>query len=436
MLYDQALIAMAYIEGYQVLGKPEYRETVERIFEYVLRDMTDPLGGFYCAEDADSEGEEGLFYFWTVDGLREVLGQEDGTLAARIWNARPDGNFRDEATGAKTTNNILHLEKSVAQLAPEVGLEPAQLAERLEGFRAKLFAHREARIHPLKDDKVLTDWNGLMIAAMAMAGRVFDEPKYTEAATRAAAFAREELRDAESGRLLKRWRLGKAGINGMLEDYAFMTWGLLELFESTQDPAHLAWARELVDVCHEPFWDPKGGGYFLSPSDGEELIVRAKEAYDGALPSGNSVMTLNLVRLARLTGNTEYEQRAGKVVEAFGGALAGNPSAYAQLLCAVDFMLGPAHEVVIVGDPAGEDTIAMLRALHTRFSPNKVVLLRPAGEDAPAISGLAPYTKDQRAVDGKATAYVCREFACQAPVTEVAAMLKALERSAAAGDDE
>ena len=434
MLYDQALLAMAYTEAWQVAGDPLLRQTAEEILTYVLRDMTDPEGGFYSAEDADSEGEEGLFYLWTVDELTDVLGTEDGELAAKVWNASNPGNFRDEATGRVGANNIPHLARPLSELAVDMEMEFDVLAQRMASIRERLFLAREERIHPLKDDKVLTDWNGLMIAAMATAGRAMQDPTYTGAAVRAAEFAWNELRDRQSGRLFKRWRAGQAGLDGMLEDYAFMGWGLLELFETTQDARWLAWSRELTDLAMQHF-RAEGGGFHLSPDDGEALIVRAKEVYDGAIPSGNSVMALNLARLARLTGHAPYEEQAQGVLKAFSGQVGSNAAAHSQLMCALDFLEGPSQEIVIAGDPEASDTQAMLTALGTSFFPSAVVILRPI-DNAKQIIGLAPYTADQEALDGQATAYVCREFSCQAPVVTVEAMLKNIAHSSLSDETE
>ncbi len=425
MLYEQALMAMAYTEAWQVTGKAEYATTVDQIFTYVLRDMADPLGGFYSAEDADSEGEEGLFYFWTVKQIRDQLAKEDADLFIKTYNIHASGNFRDEATGRQTVHNIPHLTSTLAELAATKGAEGPAILARLERIRQKLFAQRERRIHPLKDDKILTDWNGLMIAAMAQAGRAMDRPEWIRAAERAAQFAWTTLRDPKTGRLHKRSRAGQAGLQGMLEDYAFMSWGLIELHQATQNPKHLSMAKQLADLALEYFWDGAHGGFFMYPSDGEELIVRAKEVYDGAIPSGNSIMLWNLARLERLTGNTLYGERAEQCAKAFSSQVRNAPRAYTQFMVGLDFFLGPTHEIVIAGEAQSKGTRAMLRALSDGFRPRQVVVHRPPGETQ--ILVLAPYTKAQVPMGGKPTAYVCENFACQAPVTDVAAMLKALE---------
>jgi len=423
MLYDQALIAMAYVEAWQVFGDDRFRATAERILAYVLRDMTASTGAFWSAEDADSEGEEGRFYLWTPPQLRAALGADDAELAAEVWNVVPGGNYVDEAARRKTGRSILHLTVPLARQARDRE-DPAAFLERVERIRARLFEVREARVHPFKDDKVLTDWNGLMIAACALAGRVLDADEYTQAARRAADFVLDELRSAD-GRLWKRYRVGHADHAGLLEDYAFSTWGLIELFETTQEPRWLEVALELTATLNAHFWDAEDGGYFTAPDDGEELIVRARDAYDGAIPSGNSVAALNLLRLARLTGRVELEERAWKLMSSFSGELGRRPSGSTQMLCALDFALGPAYEIVVAGDPRAPDTRATLSALHEVFAPNKVVLLRPPGARVPIVE-LAPFAAAQRPVDGRATIYLCENFTCRAPTHDVDAVLTTL----------
>jgi uncharacterized protein len=435
MLYDQALLTMAYLEAYQVTGKQEYARTAREILAYVSRDMTSPAGGFYSAEDADSEGEEGLFYLWTKAELEAALEPDDAAWATHIWNVTEAGNFNDEATGQPAGRNILHLQHSYEELAAERAVDPAELLARVERIRARLFEVREPRVHPFKDDKVLTDWNGLMIAAYAQAARVLDDDAYARVAARAADNLLGALR-RENGRLYKLSRLGEAAGDGMLEDYAFAVWGLLEAFETLQRPGDLAAARELTDQMVALFADAERGGFFISPVDGEELIVRPKEIYDGAIPAGNSVAVWNLVRLGRLTGETSYEDLASAALAASAGEVRQRPGVYTQLLMAVDFVVGPTREVVIVGDPAAEDTRAMLAVVHGAFTPNKVLLVKPL-TGAEALVKLAPYIEAQTALEGRATAYVCENFACQAPTTdpEVVRAALAQQPEVEAGDD-
>ena len=418
---------MACVEAWQVTGKAEYKEIADQIFAYVMRDMTSPEGGFYSAEDADSEGEEGLFYIWTPEELEAVLGEADGKLATQVFGVVPGGNFTDQGSGQKVGGSILHLSQELAVSAAELGLGEAELTSRLEEIRVRLFKVREQRIHPLKDDKVLTDWNGIMIAAFASAAKAFDSAEYRAVASRAADFMLGTLR-RDDGRLLKRFRAGKAGLVGMLEDYAFAVWGLIETYEATFEERYLAAAIALTEDMIAHFHDGERGGFYMAPDDGEALIVRSKEIYDGAIPSGNSVAALNLLRLARLTGETRYEELAEGTMLAFSGDVARSPQNHTQLMLAVDFAAGPSNEVVISGVRGAEDTRAMARALNREFVPNKVVVLRPTGE-ADAISKLVPYVAEQVPLEGRATAYVCRDFACQAPTTDVEIMLAALAQA-------
>ncbi|CAN5427270.1 thioredoxin domain-containing protein [soil metagenome] len=421
MLYDQALLAIANLEAYQVTEKPEYAQTAREIFTYVLRDMTSPEGGFYSAEDADSEGEEGVFYLWTPEQVAAVLGDED----ARIWNAifhiQPGGNYADEVSREKTGSSIPHLKVPLAEAAEAAGSDVASV----EGMREKLFTARDARVHPLKDDKILTDWNGLMIAALAKGGRVLGDESLTAAAKKAGDFALSTLR-TDDGRLVKRYRQGEAGLTAHLEDYAFMVWGLIDLYETTFEVGYLREALALTDVMLASFWDAEAGGLFMTAEDSEELLVRAKKLYGGAIPSGNAVAALNLLRLARLSGRTEYEERYEALAKAFGGELEQQAGVYPQMLIAVDFAAGPAYEVALVGDPESADLRAMLAPIQKRFFPRVVTLFRPAGEADPAIGQIAEFTQGQVAVDGKATAYVCQNFSCNLPTTEVSKMLELL----------
>jgi uncharacterized protein YyaL (SSP411 family) len=426
MLYDQALLALAYTEAYQATGKPEYEHTAREIFSYVLRDMTAPSGGFYSAEDADSEGEEGKFYLWTPDEIRQILNQEDADLVISAFNVTDAGNFVDPARGEPIGTNILHLNRPLSELAKDLGMSEAELIARLDLAKQQLFAARESRIRPHKDDKVLADWNGLMIAALAKGGQVFADAAYTDAAEQAADFILEKMRD-ENGRLLHRYRDGEAALLANADDYAFLTWGLLELYETNFDTRHLESALRLTDEMLAHFWDEGNGGFYLTPDDGEDLLARQKQIYDGATPSGNSVAMSNLLRLARVTGRTEYEEKAVDVGHAFAQHIRRQPSAYAQLMAGVNFGVGPSYEVVIVGEAEAEDTQGMLAALRGEFIPNKVVLLRPPGE-APDIIRLAEFTKYHSLLNDQATAYVCLNHYCELPTNDVDTMLELLGR--------
>jgi uncharacterized protein YyaL (SSP411 family) len=425
MLYDQAMLAMAYTEAYQATGKEDYGKTAREIFTYVLRDMTAPEGGFCSAEDADSEGEEGKFYLWTQEEVRQALGNEEAYFGAKVFNIEKDGNFLEPATGRNSGVNILHLRKALGELASDLNLSQQDLQTHLEVIRQKLFAYREKRVHPMKDDKILTDWNGLIIAALAKGAQAFDEPEYAEAARRAADFIIGNMRKPD-GRLWHRYRDGQVGVEANLDDYAFLVWGLIELYEAIFDARHLEIALELTSDMVRHFWDEDGGGLYLTPDDGESLFVRKKEIYDGAIPSGNSVAMLNLLRLGRMTANSDLEEKAAKIGSAFSGSIKKSPSAHTQLMVALDFGIGPCYEVVIAGKAQTEDTKAMVNALRTRFLPNKVVLFNPDGRESPELAKLAEFTKNQSSIEGKATAYVCLNYNCKLPTTDINKMLELL----------
>jgi uncharacterized protein YyaL (SSP411 family) len=406
MLYDQALLAIAYTEAYELFGKKFYADVAKEILTYVLRDMTAPEGGFYSAEDADSEGEEGLFYVWTADEINALLGG-DAEWVSQVWNITTAGNFRDEASGQMTGKNIPHLS----------GLPGADDAERISAPRKTLFNAREKRVHPLKDTKILTDWNGFMIAAFAKAGRAFGRADYTQAAIKAVAFVALDMRK-EDGTLWHRYRDGHKAIQGHLEDYAFMIYGLLELYESTLDFQYLETALHYNDILAKSFVDEANGGYFMTADDAEELIVRPKETYDGAIPSGNSVQMLNLLKLARLTGRSELERQAVETGKAFSGSINRSPSNFSQALIALQFAQDKTVEIVVVGKRGSEDTRQMLDYIHRIYKPGKVVLLKDPA-DADALAKIAPFTKEQGMVAGKATVYLCRNFACEQPVNSL-----------------
>ena len=422
MLYDQAQLAMAYIEAYLATGKDEYRATAEEIFTYVLRDMTAPTGGFYSGEDADSEGEEGKFYLWTLDELRQVLSAGEADLIEKVFNVEKGGNFNGEATGRRTGRNILYLERGLGEIATDLKTSELELRNVLEGARDKLFSAREKRMHPHNDDKILTDWNGLMIAALAKGAQAFDDPRYGEAAGRAVDFILNTLR-APKGRLLHRYRDGEAALTAHVDDYAFLIWGLIELYEATFETRYLKAALALNDDLVQHFWDDQTGGFYFTADDAEKLLVREKEIYDGAIPSGNSVAAYNLLRLGRITANSDFEEKAMRIGRAFSRSVRQSPLAHTQLMVAVDFGIGPTYEVVIAGDSRATDTKAMVKALRTQFLPNKVVLLRPTEEESPDIIRFAEYTRHQSSMDGKATAYVCLNYSCKVPTTDTTEML-------------
>ena len=425
MLYDQAMQALAYAEAFQATGEEEFARTAREIVHYVLRDMGAAGGGLHSAEDADSEGEEGTFYLWTEREIRSLLDRPLADLAVAAWGVTPDGNYLDESTRSRTGANILHRRESAGETAARLGLEPADLEPRLESARASLFAARERRERPLKDDKVLADWNGLMAAALARLGRVLGDRPALDAARRAAEHV-HGLRSAD-GLLLHRGGAGPDAVPGFLDDHAFLTWAWLELYHATLEPYYLARALDLQQATLDRFWDAAGGGFFLTAHGSEELLVRPKEAHDGAIPSGNSVAMANLVRLARLTGRADLAARAGAVAAAFAGDLTAAPAAHCHMLAALQAAAGPSLEIVIAGDPGEEATQRLLKAARSRYLPHAVLLLVPAGEPGGTVRALAPFTEHHTAIDGRPAAYVCRDYACRLPTTDPQELARMLD---------
>ena len=406
MLYDQAMIAMAYTEAYHITGEDIYAQTAREIFTYVLRDMTASEGGFFSAEDADSEGEEGKFYIWTEQEIKEVLGEDYGKEFNDIFSITTPGNYRDESSGKETRLNIPHLKNYNTNGSNE-----------FESAREKLFNIREKRIHPLKDDKILTDWNGLMIAALAKAAIVLDEPVYLDAAEKAAEFVLHSISKGE--RLLKRYRNGVAALDAHLDDYAFMAWGLLELYEATFATKYLSQALDLMNIMVEDFWDDKNGGFFLGSDQSEKLIVRSKTAYDGAIPSGNSVAVMNMVKLTRITGNTNWAELAEKTIRAFSEDVNRAPTGYTLMLTGFMFDTQNSKEIVIVGDSRNRNTTKFLHTIRASYAPHKVLLFKDTSVSDNRLEQLANWTSTQNSINGKPTAYVCKNFACNQPTSDL-----------------
>jgi uncharacterized protein YyaL (SSP411 family) len=421
MLYDQALIARTYLDAYQATGDAAHARAARGIFEYVLRDLTRPDGGFLSAEDADSEGVEGRFYVWTDQEIDAVLGAEDGPLFRAFYGVTDTPNF-EEAAGS-----ILHVTTPLKEFAEARRLDPADLERRLAAGRAKLLAVRSKRVRPHLDDKVLAGWNGLMIGTMALGAEVLDEPRYLAAAGRAADFVLSRLR-RDDGRLLVSWRAGKAGPPAYLDDHAFLADGLVDLYEAAGDPARLRQAVETAEAMIKLFSDPAGGFQF-SGTDGEKLIAGNKDAYDGAMPSGNSAAAVALLRLERITGRKDFGDKAADVLKTFAGEVGEDPWSHPVMLSAHGLRTGPTLEIVLAGDPADADLAAMRNLLRRKFVPNRVIIRRPAdGPAAEALFALVPWVKDQRPLRGKATAYVCRDRACDLPVHTAEALEKLLDK--------
>ncbi|MDX1965317.1 MAG: thioredoxin domain-containing protein [Pirellulales bacterium] len=417
MLYDNAQLVLCYIEAFQATCNPAYAGTARETCDYVLREMTDPAGGFYSTEDADSEGVEGKFYVWTPAEVQEILGVEAAEVFCLVYDVSPAGNFEGES--------ILNLRLPLAAFTPRVQMTELELAEQLADSRKKLFAARGTRVRPGLDDKVLVSWNGLMIDALAVAGGVLGEERYLAAARKCADFLWSDLRDSQ-GKLLHTWRAGQAKLAGYLDDYAALANGLVSLFEATGEVVWLERAVELVEKMQQLFADP-AGGYFFTASDQAELLTRHKDLQDNAVPSGNSLAALAFARLASLTGRTEYTTAAQGVFRSAGQLLTRFPTAAGLLLLAVDLANGPTAELVLTGDPQHPDWPLARQAVLRSWHPRRSVVLWPIAALSPtnnaqenAISPLLePLLAGKTApatAEGQPTLYICQNYQCSAPL--------------------
>ncbi|MFW6062739.1 MAG: thioredoxin domain-containing protein [Chloroflexota bacterium] len=414
MLYDNALLARAYLHGWQVTGRERFRQVVEETLDWVVREMRHEDGGFYSSLDADSEGEEGKFYVWNPGQIREVLPDDDADLFMSYYDVSEGGNWEGKS--------ILNTPRDMADVANELGVDVAQAEERLAVARQKLYERRSERVWPGRDEKVLTAWNGLMMAAFAEAGRVLDRDDYVQVARENAHFLYETLR-GEDGRLLRTWKAGSEGrYNGYLEDYAYLGDGLLTLYQTTFEEQWFAWAEELAQMMLDHFRDEQGGGFYDTSDDHEALIHRPKDVQDNAVPSGNAMAATVLLTLGLFTGKGRYWDVAEQAVAAMSGAMAQYPTGFAQWLTAATFILGDPREVAIIGDAEDEDVQALLDVAYDSYRPLQVVAV---GRDGDAV----PLLKDRAQLDGRATAYVCRQFVCRRPVAEPAALQEQLASS-------
>ncbi len=414
MLYDNAQLSQVYLHAYQVTGNPFFKNVVEETLDYVLREMTDPLGGFYSTQDADSEGEEGKFFVWTQDDLLDALQEEDALIFSLSYDVSGEGNFEGK--------NVLHLTPHLDMVAAQVGKPIEGVQESLDRSRKILFEYREQRVKPGRDDKVLTGWNGLMLRSFAEAGAVLERPEYIEAAVKNGSFLLSTMWNGRE--LLRSYKDGQARINGYLEDYAFLADGLLALYEATFDRKWLDTAKEMSDRTVEWFWDSETPGFYDTGINHEVLVARPKGTLDNAIPSGNSIAADVLLRLSIFFDNDDFRQRAEAINTTLSNIMREQPMALGRLLCSLDTYLATVKEVALVGEPSSPDTGALLSALRHKYSPNKVVALRrPKEEESndtiPLLAGKTP-------VDGKATAYVCQNYTCQAPVTDAEGLLAQL----------
>ncbi|OLB06873.1 MAG: thioredoxin domain-containing protein [Candidatus Rokuibacteriota bacterium] len=402
MLYDNAQLASLYLSGWLAFGDPECRRVSEETLDYLLREMADPAGGFYSATDADSEGHEGKFFVWSPEELREVLGPDDAEYAARYWSVDRGPNFEGKS--------ILY-----------VGGEPDP--ERIAPIRARLYAARARRVHPARDDKVLAAWNGLACRAFAEAGRALGRADYVAAAAKNAEFVLTAMRSG--GRLLRTWKAGRAKLKGYLEDYAMVAAALVALYEATLDRRWLDEARGLAEELLRLFWDEKLEGFYDTGVDHERLIVRPRNLFDNAVPCGSSVAIETLFRLAILTGESRYESAALKALRPMADLMTRYASGFGRFLCALDFHLGPGIEIALVSPPGGDGLAPLAAEVFGRYLPNRVVAGMVAG-DPKGAEGI-PLLQNREAVGGEATAYVCRNYACELPVTDREALARQLD---------
>lgn len=416
MLYDQAMLIIAYAETFQLTKNEFYKKTAEEIITYLFRDMKSPENGFYSAEDADSEGEEGKFYIWTKNEILKSLGEHDGEEFSQIFNVKENGNYYEESTGELINKNILFTNEIADN-------------NNIDNYRTKLFLVRESRIHPFKDDKILTDWNGLTIAALAIAGRIFDNKKIIDVSEKAVQFIFNNL-ISNNGDLLHRFRDGDSSIKAKIDDYAYLIWGLLELYESTNKSFYLEKSIELTDKILSNFWDIENNSGFFFTENNSELIVRTKEFYDGAVPSGNSVMFNNLLKLFHITGNKKYNEFAELLNKTYKSSVEKVPISFGHFLSGLLFQLNSSKEIILVGEKENPLTKQMLKIINDNFSPNKVVICLDKSD--PYYDKLiqnAEYLKNYHMIDEKTTAYICENFECSLPVNNIDDFIKVFKKS-------
>ncbi|MFO0908294.1 MAG: thioredoxin domain-containing protein [Isosphaeraceae bacterium] len=413
MLYDNALLSATYVEAYQLMGEPRYLEVVRETFDYVLGRMTDPAGGFYSTEDADSEGVEGKYYVWSLAEVEALLGPERSRTFAAVYDVSAQGNWEH--------HNILNLKRPLAEAATALHREPAELAGELRESRAILLAAREQRVPPGKDTKVLTSWNGLMIAALADGAHVLEDPRYLTAAEAAAAFLLYTMVTSE-GRLLHCWREGQAKLNGYLDDYANLIDALTRLFEATGTPRWLDAAGRLADTLIAEFSDPDDGGCFYTGLSHETLIARTKDAYDNATPSGNAMAATALLRLGHLLGRNDLIEHAERALRSVQVVMEKAPSAAGQSLLALDFHLARVREYAVVAGDDPAEFRHVLGRLAAQFSPHRVLAPAPAS-GAASIALL----EQRPARNGRVTTYICEGMSCQPPVVGLEALEQTLQ---------
>jgi uncharacterized protein YyaL (SSP411 family) len=437
MLYDQAQLVNSYLEAYQITRDETFAVVARNILDYVLRNLTDAEGGFYSAEDAESaldaatpeKKEEGEFYLWKRSETDDLLGMGIGSIVNYAYGILDSGNAPSDPMGVFLGKNILFASHTIEETAEHVKKTPGEVGKILADARQKLFERREQRPRPHLDDKIITAWNGLMISAFANAYQLLGESKYLEAGTRSARFIMTHLYDPNTHRLLRRYRDGEARFDGGLQDYAFLTMGLIDLYEASFDTRWLNDAIDLTQYQLVAFWDSTDGGFFDITGNDPTILMKTKEDYDGAEPTGNSIAAWNLLRLSQMTDNRDWRMKAEKTISAFGARLQRYPEVLAQMLVAVDWVLSTPKEIVIAGNPDSADTKTLLAEVHKHFIPNNVLLLVNGGEQQKRLSSLLQFTTDMKPLHGKAAAYICENYACQLPTSDPAVVATLLTKS-------
>lgn len=416
MLYDNALLSRVYLDAYQITKNELYRRIASETLDYVLREMHRPGGGFYSTQDADSEGEEGKYYVWELDEIKDALGDEAEAFA-RYYGVTESGNFEHR-------KNILHVSGSPEDIAAQIGINVSELQTRIGKGKAQLFGKRESRIRPGLDDKIITAWSALMISSMASGYQVLGKQEYLDAASQSAEFLLNEL--SRDGMLLRIYRNKESKLNAYLDDYAFLINALMDLYESDFQMKWLLEAFRLNQILMEEFWDEKNGGFFYTGDSHEQLIARSKSAYDSAIPSGNSVAVMNLLRLARVTGDEGLIAKAETLFKLFKEQLEQTPTGLAQMLCALDFYLSDAMEIAIVGKRDDPETGEIIRTIRDCYIPNKTLVLFDPENDPEELEDSIPLLKGRTANKGKPVVYICKDYVCKAPITEVRVLKEAL----------
>jgi hypothetical protein len=436
MIYDQAQLVWSYLEAYQITKEDFFANVACEILDYVLRDMTHPDGGFYSAEDADSapdvahpeEKEEGAFYLWRKQEIVDLLGSEKGEIFNYCHGVSDTGNTISDPQGEFHEKNVLYAAYTVAEASRRFNRPESEIVAILNESKQRLFAARQTRPRPHLDDKIITAWNGLMISAFARAHQILDEPKYLQAAERAADFVLSKLFAAKTKTLLRRYRDSEAKFPAHLDDHAFLALGLIDLYEASFDIKWLDAAKTLMETQNRLFWDDKDGGFFDTSGADETILLRTKEDYDGAEPAANSIAVLNLLRFSQMLDKKEWREMAERTLRLFGNRLQSLPHAMPQMLVAVDFSLDKPKQIIIAGKAESPDTRAMLRAVHALFIPNKILLLAGGEKGQNYLGQYLPFIKSITQMNEKATAYVCENYACQLPTTNLEVMLQLLAR--------